>query len=171
RSNPVASVDLGWLAAEEDATLPEPPLPPREFNPDPGAPQPEGPAPPPDLFPPILPQLPDYGEEPVPRSLGLPRRGVRQVEPRRTKLEYPEYPEADEGRGYPEGDQPVPNRWFIGFGRWQRYADPSIETPYQSEFLKLYHPYLQSLLKGDAPIYGQDIFFNLTFTDFAQFEA
>ena len=115
--------------------------------------------------------MPDYGEDPVPRSLGLPRRGVREVEPRRTKLEYPEYPEAEEGRGYPAGDQPVPNRWFIGFGRWQRYADPSTETPYQSEFLKLYHPYLQSLLKGDAPIYGQDIFFNLTFTDFVQFEA
>ena len=171
-SNPPAAGVIAWLTPEEDVSVEEPPpLPPSDFNPDPGAPQPNRPPPPPDLFPPILPQLPDYGEEPVPRSLGLPRRGVREVEPRRTKLEYPEYPEAEEGRGYPFGDQPVPNRWFIGFGRWQRYADPSTETPYQIPGLKLYHPYLQSLLKGDAPIYGQDIFFNLTLTDFLQFEA
>jgi len=169
--NRVPSARLAWLAAEEDVAVEELPLPPAAFNPDPGVSQPQAPLPPPDLFPPILPQLPDYGEEEVPRSLRLPRRGVREVEPRRTALEYPEYPGAEEGRSYPDGDQPVPNRWFIGFGRWQRYADPSIETPYQSGFLKLYHPYLQSLLKGDAPIYGQDIFFNLTLIDFLQFEA
>ncbi len=81
------------------------------------------------------------------------------------------YDESTAGRGVPPGDQPVPNRWFIGFGRWMRYTDPSAETPYQSEGLKLWHPYLQSQLKGDAPIIGQDIFLNLTVTDFAQFEA
>ena len=63
-----------------------------------------------------------------------------------------------------------PNRWFIGFGRWKRYADPSTETPYQSE-LRLWHPYLQSKFKGDAPILGQDIFLNITAEDFFQFEA
>jgi hypothetical protein len=65
----------------------------------------------------------------------------------------------------------VPNRWFIGFGRWQRYADPSAETPYQTGEMKLWHPYLQSLLKGDAPILREDIFFNLTLIDFLQFET
>jgi len=149
----------------------DPPLPPEEFNPDPGALESRESAPPPDLFPPILPQLEDYGEEPVPRSLGLPRRGVREVQPRRTKLEYPEYPLAEEGLGYPPGDQPVPNRWFIGFGRWQRYADPSAETPYQTGVLKRWHPYLQSLLKGDAPVLGEDIFLNLSLISFTQFEA
>jgi hypothetical protein len=98
---------LQWLAPEEDVTVEEPPLPPEDFNPDPGALESREIAPPPHLFPPILPQLEDYGEEPVPRSLGLPRRGVREVEPHRTKLEYPEYPLAEEGHGYPPGDQPV----------------------------------------------------------------
>ncbi len=163
---------LAWLTSDQDVEPVEPPLPPSDFNPDPGILEPREPEPTPDLFPPILPQLPDYGEEAVPRSLGLPRRGVREVVPGRTKLEYPEYPEAEEGRGFPAGDQPVPNRWFIGFGRWKRYADPSAETPFQTGGgLKWFHPYLQSLLKGDAPIYGEDIFLNLTLTNFTQFEA
>jgi hypothetical protein len=145
---------------------------PSEFNPDPGASQreqPEAPVPP-ELFPPILPQLPEYGQEALPRSLELPRKGVREVVPRRKKLKYETYPETEQGEGLLPGAQPEPNRWFIGFGRWKRYADPSTETPYQSE-LRLWHPYLQSTLKGDAPIIGQDIFLNITAEDFFQFEA
>ena len=167
----IESARMTFLTPEEEIEPTEPPLPPSDFNPDPGVIESNEVEEPPDLFPPILPQLPDYGEEPVPRSLGLPRRGVREVAPRRRKLEYPEYPEAEEGRGIPPGDQPVPNRWFIGFGRWQRYTDPSPETPYQTGELKLWHPYLQSKLKGDAPIFRQDIFLNLTVADFAQFET
>ncbi|HEV2095185.1 MAG TPA: hypothetical protein VGQ82_01655, partial [Chthoniobacterales bacterium] len=68
------------------------------------------------------------------------------------------------------GSRPVLNRWFIGFGRWKRYADPTAETTYQAEGLKLWHPYLASTLKGDAPIYGQDVFLNLTVNDFFQLE-
>jgi hypothetical protein len=150
----------------------EVPLPPSEFNPDPGAferIEPEVP-PPPELFPPVLPQLPEYGEEPLPRSLELPRKGVREVVPRRTKLHYEAYPESAQGEGLLPASQPETNRWFIGFGRWKRYADPSTETPYQSE-LRLWHPYLQSKFKGDAPIFGQDIFLNLTVENFFQFEA
>lgn len=162
---------VAWMMSDQDVEPTEPPLPPNEFNPDPGAPEAPEVAPPPDLFPPILPQLPNYGEEAVPRSLDLPRRGVREMVPRRRKLGYPEYPDSLGGRGLPSGDQPVPNRWFIGFGRWERYADPSAETPYQTGALKLFHPYLASTLKGDAPIIGQDIFLNLTLTDFAQFET
>jgi hypothetical protein len=166
------SLGIPWLAPEAKVEEPvEPPLPPEDFNPDPGVVYPDEPVAPPDLFPPILPQLPDYNEEPLPRSLRLPRRGVREVEPRRTPLGYPEYPEDDELYGAPDGAQRVPNRWFIGFGRWQRYTDPSAETPYQSGELKLWHPYLQSVLKGDAPIFGQDIFLNLTLTEFALFET
>jgi hypothetical protein len=147
------------------------PLPPSEFNPDPGAShraEPE--VAPPELFPPALPQVPEYGQESLPRSLELPRKGVREVVPHRKKLEYETYPQSEQGAGLLPGSQPEPNRWFIGFGRWKRYADPSTETTYQSE-LKLWHPYLQSLLKGDAPIYGQDIFLNITVEDFFQFEA
>ena len=147
-------------------------LSPSEFNPDPGASQREQPETPeaPELFPPILPQLPEYGQEALPRSLQLPRKGVREVVPRRKKLEYEIYPQSEAGEGLLPNSQPEPNRWFIGFGRWKRYADPSTETPYQSD-LHLWHPYLQSKLKGDAPIIGQDIFLNITAEDFFQFEA
>jgi hypothetical protein len=157
----------------ESGATESPALPPSEFNPDPGAsargqPETEEEAPP-ELFPPILPQTPEYGEEPLPRSLGLPRKGIREVVPKRRKLEYEIYPEAEEGEGLLPNSEPEPRRWFIGFGRWKRYADPSTETPYQSD-LRLWHPYLQSKLKGDAPIIGQDIFLNLTLEDFFQTE-
>jgi hypothetical protein len=149
----------------------DPPLPPSQFNPDPGGGNLLEPEEPPDLFPPILPQPPEY-TGPAPRSLGLPRRGVREMTPERHKLDYEEYPDSESGRGLLPGSEPVPNRWFIGFGRWQRYADPSTaETPYQTGRLRFWHPYLQSTLKGDAPIIGQDIFLDLTLNDFFQFEA
>src|SRR4029077_11942087 len=44
----------------------EPPLPPEQFNPDPVASRRVEPEAPPELFPPVLPQLPEYGEEPLP---------------------------------------------------------------------------------------------------------
>lgn len=135
--------------AEEEL---EPPLPPSQFNPDPGVIQEDGVVAPPDLFPPVLPELLEYGEEMVPRSLGLPRKGVREVRPYRKKLPYPDYEGIEADAGMPQGAQAVPNRWFVGFGRWQRYADPSAETPYQAGDIKIWHPYFQSLLKGDAPI-------------------
>ena len=156
------------LLAQNDQ-VEEAPLPPSEFNPDPGAAQRMEPQAPPELFPPVLPQLPEYGEEPLPRSLELPRKGVHEVVPRRKKLGYETYPLSEQGEGLLPGSRPEPNRWFIGFGRWKRYADPSTETPYQSE-LQLWHPYLQSKFKGDAPIYGQDIFLNITVEDFFQIE-
>ena len=156
------------LLAQNDQ-VEETALPPSEFNPDPGAAQRIEPQAPPELFPPVLPQLPEYGEEPLPRSLELPRKGVHEVVPRRKKLGYETYPLSEQGEGLLPGSRPEPNRWFIGFGRWKRYADPSIETPYQSE-LQLWHPYLQSKFKGDAPIYGQDIFLNITVEDFFQIE-
>ncbi|HZE12963.1 MAG TPA: hypothetical protein VE086_04330, partial [Chthoniobacterales bacterium] len=149
----------------------DPPLPPSQFNPDPGGGNLLEPVEPPDLYPPILPQPPDYNG-PAPRSLGLPRRGVREMEPERHKLDYEQYPDSESGRGLLPASEPVPNRWFLGFGRWQRYADPgTAETPYQSGRVRFWHPYLQSTLKGDSPIIGQDIFLNLTLNDFFQFET
>jgi len=160
-----------YLFGQEQAEVENPPLPPSQFNPDPGAGNLLEPEPPPDLFPPILPQPPEYGEESVPRSLGLPRRGVRETMPDRRKLDYEAYPGSEAGAGLLPGSEPVPNRWFIGFGRWKRYADPSTETPYRAGPLRFWHPYLQSQLKGDAPIIGQDIFLNLTLNNFFQFET
>jgi hypothetical protein len=161
-----------FLFGQEQILDTEPPLPPSAFNPDPGNPNLAEPPPePPDLFPPILPQPPEYGEEALPRSLGLPRTGVREVTPERRKLQYESYPESSRGEGLLPGSEPVPNRWFVGFGRWKRYADPSAETTYVAGGLRFWHPYLQSKLKADAPIIGQDIFLNLTLNEFAQFEA
>src|SRR5207302_10994999 len=137
-----------------------------QFNPDPGAGRQQiEPPPPPELFPPALPPAPEYGEEPLPRSLKLPRKGVREVVPRRPKLEYETYPQSERTEGLFPGSEPAPNRWFIGCGRWKRYADPSTETTYQAGDLKLWHPYLQSPFNRDPPIYGQDIFLNITAED------
>ncbi|PYJ84203.1 MAG: hypothetical protein DME73_00480 [Verrucomicrobia bacterium] len=171
-SKDVLSLESDVVVANTTLLAQNEPLSPSEFNPDPGASQREQPETPeaPELFPPILPQLPEYGQEALPRSLQLPRKGTREVVPRRKKLEYETYPQAEEGEGLLPSSQPAPNRWFIGFGRWKRYADPSTETPYQSD-LHLWHPYLQSKLKGDAPIIDQDIFLNITAEDFFQFEA
>jgi hypothetical protein len=172
-AQPDFSKELPLMVALENASVePDPPLPPSEFNPDPGASAREQvePEPPPELFPPILPQLPQYGEEALPRSLELPRKGVRETVPRRKKLDYESYPESEEGENLLPESEPEPKRWFIGFGRWKRYADPSTETTYQED-MKLWHPYLQSKLKGDAPIIGQDIFLNITAEDFFQAEV
>src|SRR5207248_9650894 len=105
-----------YLFGQEQARVEDPPLPPSQFNPDPGGGNLLEPEPPPDLFPPILPQPPEYGEESVPRSLGLPRRGVRESAPERRKLDYEAYPDSETGAGLLPGSEPVPNRWFIGFG-------------------------------------------------------
>ncbi|HXA10547.1 MAG TPA: hypothetical protein VNW28_11235 [Chthoniobacterales bacterium] len=158
--------------AAREAAAPSPsPSPPTQFNPDPGAPNEPESIEPPSLFPPVIPPLPQYGEEALPRSLELPRHDMREVVPNRHNLEYENYPDAAQNQGLLPDSQAVPNRWFVGFGRWKRYADPSTETPYQSGGLKLWHPYLPSTLKGDAPIIGEDIFLDLTLSDFFQFEA
>jgi hypothetical protein len=57
---------------------------------------------------------------------------------------------------------PVPDRWRIGFVPWKRYTSGVTEQPYETPEPRLWHPYQQSLLKGDVPIIGQDIFLNLT---------
>src|SRR2546423_2356587 len=106
----------------------EPPLPPSQFNPDPGGGNLLEPIEPPDLYPPILPQPPEYTGGAAPRSLGLPRRGYEAM-PERHKLDYEEYPDSENGVGLLPGSEPVSNRWFIGFGQWQRYADPRTEKP------------------------------------------
>src|SRR5207237_225998 len=172
-SKDVLSLQPDVVVAQTTLLAQNEPLSPSEFNPDPGAMQrehPEEAEQPPELFPPILPQLPEYGEEALPRSLQLPRKGMREAVPRRRNLNYEPYPESEQGEGLLPSSQPAPNRWFIGFGRWKRYADPSTETPYQSD-LHLWHPYLQSKLKGDAPIIDQDIFLNITAQDFFQLES
>ncbi|HEY6229214.1 MAG TPA: hypothetical protein VI282_19005, partial [Verrucomicrobiae bacterium] len=62
----------------------------------------------------------------------------------------------------PANTAPAPDRWRVGFAPWKRYTSGVTEQPYENPQTYLWHPYRQSLLKGDAPIIGQDIFLNLT---------
>ncbi len=58
---------------------------------------------------------------------------------------------------------PIEDRWRIGFPEWDRYnRGHAVPDDYPYELGKWYDPYQQNVLKGDYPIIGQHIFFNLT---------
>jgi hypothetical protein len=105
-------------------------------------------------------------------GLKRPRRGVRSQSQQSNIFHYREYPMGQEGLGLLPNSEPLVNRWAIPFPKWQRYLDPRHEVPYGDgrETLKLWHPYEQSKLKGDAPIIGQEIFANITLKTFNLFE-
>ncbi|MFM2294425.1 MAG: hypothetical protein RLZZ350_838 [Verrucomicrobiota bacterium] len=75
------------------------------------------------------------------------------------------------GYNFPPNSVPMTNRWRIGFAPWKRYAQGSVENPYETPQPLLWRPYRQSILKGDAPIIGQDIFLDLTASSTTEFEA
>lgn len=55
------------------------------------------------------------------------------------------------------------DRYRVGFMPWRRYTGGRLEEqPFGYEKPELLHWYRQSVLKGDLPIIGQDIFLNLT---------
>ncbi len=112
-----------------------------------------------------------YGSEPLNDQLKLPRPDARRNQTIEFKCENPDYPLSRQGKGYPSDSVPEPDRWRIGFAPWQRYTSGNTETPYESPVTALWHPYKQSLLKGDAPIIGQDIFLDLTAESETEFEA
>ncbi|MDB6023644.1 MAG: hypothetical protein JWQ04_3501, partial [Pedosphaera sp.] len=122
-----------------------------------------------ELVPPT--NAPAYGSEPLDDKLKLPRKNARRNQPIQFKYEYPDYPLSRQGIGYPPNSVPEPDRWRIGFVPWHRYTSGSTETPYESPVTMLWHPYKQSLLKGDAPIIGQDIFLDLTVGSETDFEG
>jgi hypothetical protein len=170
---PFLSEDPGELTIQED-----PPASPAGFNPDPGGGSGAVPASPvtaprrdPNLLfgPQPIPRQP-FGYEPLAGRDRLPRLDVRGRTAARTVWEYPEYPLGREGLGFPQGFTGVPNRWYLNIPHWQRYMDPSHETPYMYDTPRLWHPYEQSLLKGDVPIIGEDIFMNLTGKNFLLME-
>jgi hypothetical protein len=149
---------------------------PDRFDPDPGGhsnPAATSAAPPdapvvPNLFEPVLPPPAapsNYGTEPLPYKLRLPRHNLIASPLNTAPLPYPEYELSEGGIGLLPNEIPETNRWRIPFGQYKRYSDPSIETPYAEGPLRLYDPYKPSLLKGDAPIIGQDIFLSLLFED------
>ncbi|MDB6054438.1 MAG: hypothetical protein JWN25_1961 [Verrucomicrobiales bacterium] len=118
---------------------------------------------------PVQPEV--YGLEPIPNDLKLPRTNTVANKKIEHKFEVEEYPQAALGKGYQEGATPVTNRWRIGFAPWRRYTSGVAETPYETPDPKLWHPYKQSILKGDLPIIGQDIFLNLTASSQTEFES
>lgn len=105
---------------------------------------------------------PPYGSEALDDNLKLPRQNTRFNLPIPYKWDYPDYPLSRQGIGYPTNSEPEPNRWRIGFVPWRRYTSGQTETPFETPNPMLWRPYQQSILKGDVPIIGQDIFLNLT---------
>lgn len=114
---------------------------------------------------------PAYGSEPLDKNLKLPRTNTVRNLPIPTKFGYPDYPLTAQGIGVPLNTQPEPDRWRIGFVPWRRYTSGETEIPYETPNPLLWRPYKQSVLKGDVPIIGQDIFLNLTAETETDFEG
>jgi hypothetical protein len=114
---------------------------------------------------PVPPAAPDsgYGLEPLPDPLRLPRARVRE------NLFIPQLwtaatnPAPTDASGPFPGSKPVTDRWRISFMPWRRYTSGDTdEMPYYHSDPEFWHYYRQSLLKGDLPIRGQDVFLRLT---------
>ncbi len=100
-------------------------------------------------------------------ALLLPRRGVR----------YEERIFEHWHSGHHEHVKDAPNttsiedRYRIPTGVWDRYEDDSVaETPYERPTPYLWHPYYQSVYKGDVPVIGQDIFASVTLQNLTDLE-
>lgn len=117
--------------------------------------------------PPPAMQEPRDGTDPVPESLQLPRRGARANQFISNSWHAPEaYELSREGGQLPAGMKPVTDRWRQApFFPWRRYTSGDTdELPYYHSKPELWHYYRQSVLKGDVPVRGQDLFLNLTAT-------
>lgn len=180
---------------------PPEPLAPTVFNPDPGAMLKTQPtnapfftnnfAPPPaysgKAIPPALalprpnvrskvleftnPPATHYGSAPLPPALELPRSNTIGNLYIQKKWDNPNYQTGRGDYGLPPFAEPETNRWRIGFVPWRRYTSGDIEQPYEAPGPMLWQPYAQSVLKGDAPIIGQDIFLDLTAGSETEFNA
>jgi hypothetical protein len=112
-----------------------------------------------------------FGEEPLPPGRALPRRNTRRNLRVETHFESGGlHPDPD--ASYPPHAKPRPNRYRVPFMPWRRYTGGSLtEQPFGHPDPALWHWYRQSVLKGDVPIIGQDIFLNLTAFTSTEFEA
>ncbi len=113
--------------------------------------------------PPPAPQ--SYGLAPLTGNEKLPRAGTRENLYITTDWHAPEsYASVTTGEGIPLDTKPVPDRWRgAGFTPWRRYTSGDTnEMPYADTTSSLWDYYRQSLLKGDLPVYGQDVFLSLT---------
>ena len=112
-----------------------------------------------------------YGLGPLPPGLELPRTNTRGNLYIHEKWPNPRYDLSGVGYSIPSFAEAETNRWRIGFVPWRRYTSGEIEQPYESPAPLLWRPYAQSVLKGDAPIVGQDIFLDLTASSETEFNA
>jgi hypothetical protein len=110
--------------------------------------------------PPTNPLPRSYGSEPLTNGLALPRENTRRELKIYQDFSTPKY--SLRPFDYPSNSIPEPDRWRIGFVPWTRYTSVVSEQPYATPAPNLWSPYGQSLLKGDLPIIGQDIFLDLT---------
>lgn len=101
----------------------------------------------------------DRYEPDIGAPLLLPRKGVRYEEHISEDWHAGHYEPAED----PANSTAVEDRYRVATGVWNRYLDDRVaETPYERHTPYLWHPYYQSVLKGDLPIIGQDIFASLT---------
>ncbi len=115
------------------------------------------------LAPPASP--PTYGLDSLLGNEKLPRAGTRENLYITTDWHAPKsYASVASGEGIPLDAKPVPDRWRgPGFTPWRRYTSGDTnEMSYADTQPDLWHYYRQSLLKGDLPVYGQDVFLSLT---------
>jgi hypothetical protein len=98
----------------------------------------------------------------------LPRKGVRYEE----HISENWHAGHDGQSEIPPGFTPVEDRYRIATGVWNRYLEDRVaETPYERKTPYLWHPYYQSVLKGDLPVMGQDIFASLTLQNTTDIEV
>ncbi|NDA68569.1 MAG: hypothetical protein EBY09_18365, partial [Verrucomicrobia bacterium] len=113
---------------------------------------------------------PKHGLEPLPRPLDLPRPNARRNLPFHPHFESSGIAR-DTGLALPPNTVSANDRWRVGFLPWKRYANGSGEDPFYYHQPRLWHPYYQSVLKGDFPVIGQDIFLNVTVNNSTDFNA
>ncbi|MEJ0088155.1 MAG: hypothetical protein WDM80_00130 [Limisphaerales bacterium] len=113
-----------------------------------------------EMVPPTNAPASGYGSEPLTNGLALPRENTRRELKIDQDFGQPKY--ALRKFDYPSNSVPVPDRWRVGFVPWNRYTSVVSEQPYETPTPNLWSPYGQSVLRGDLPILGQDIFLDLT---------
>lgn len=141
-----------------------------QFNPDPGAFT--GNITPVQLFTPPIPDEKDYMMSDFPDT-----PADRGISPTIQPAKLPAFPPRIGGGstdpyGLPAHTEVAGSRWKIPYQQRDRYPDPeTAETPFQDELPYLWHPYKQSILKGDVPVLGEDIFLKITASAFGFYEA
>jgi hypothetical protein len=113
---------------------------------------------------------PKYGLDKLPRELELPRANTRRNLPFHPHFESSGIAR-DTGVALPPNTESANDRWRVGFLPWKRYANGSGEDPFYYHEPRLWHPYYQSVLKGDLPVIGQDIFLNVTVNNSTDFNG